>query len=54
MSYYKTYRYVLLPMSFRLIIPALTSEVLAIFKNSSVALAIGVLELTAESHQIES
>jgi glutamate/aspartate transport system permease protein len=54
MSYYKTYRYVLLPMSFRLIIPPLTSEFLAIFKNSSVALAIGVLELTAESHQIES
>jgi glutamate/aspartate transport system permease protein len=54
LSYVKTYRFVLLPMAFRLVIPPLTSEFLAIFKNSSVALAIGVLEITAESHQIES
>ena len=54
MSYFKAYRYVLLPMAFRLTIPPLTSEFLAIFKNSSVALAIGVLELTGESHQVES
>jgi glutamate/aspartate transport system permease protein len=54
LSYVETYRYVLLPMSFRLVVPPLTSEFLAVFKNSSVALAIGVLELTAEAHQIES
>jgi glutamate/aspartate transport system permease protein len=54
LSYVEAYRYVLLPMSFRLVVPPLTSEFLAVFKNSSVALAIGVLELTAEAHQIES
>ncbi|WP_024520284.1 amino acid ABC transporter permease [Bradyrhizobium sp. Tv2a-2] len=54
MTYYQAYRYVLLPMSFRLTMPPLTSEFLAIFKNSSVALTIGVLELTAQSHQVES
>jgi glutamate/aspartate transport system permease protein len=54
LSHVKTYRYVLLPMAFRLVVPPLTSEFLAVFKNSSVALAIGVLELTAQAHQIES
>jgi glutamate/aspartate transport system permease protein len=48
----QTYRYVLLPMSYRIIIPPLTTEFLTIFKNSSVALTIGVLELTAQARQI--
>lgn len=48
----QTYRYVLLPISFRLIVPPLTSEFLTIFKNSSLALTIGLLELTAQSQQI--
>jgi glutamate/aspartate transport system permease protein len=48
----QVYRYVLLPMGFRLIIPPMTSEFLTIFKNSSTALTIGVLELTAQSRQI--
>ncbi|HXN16471.1 MAG TPA: amino acid ABC transporter permease [Usitatibacter sp.] len=48
----QVYRYVLLPMSFRIIIPPMTSEFLTIFKNSSTALTIGVLELTAQSRQI--
>ena len=40
------YRYVLLPMAFRIIIPPLTSEAMNIFKNSSVAFAVSVTELT--------
>jgi glutamate/aspartate transport system permease protein len=36
------------------LIPVFTSEFLTIFKNSSLALTIGVMELTAESRQIES
>eukprot|EP01042_Synura_sphagnicola_P012736 gene12736-16186_t len=36
----QTYRYVLLPMAFRIIIPSLTNEFAAIIKNSSVALTI--------------
>jgi glutamate/aspartate transport system permease protein len=43
---------VTLPMAFRIIIPPMTSEFLTIFKNSSTALTIGVLELTAQSRQI--
>jgi glutamate/aspartate transport system permease protein len=48
----QTYRHVLLPMGYRIVIPPLTSEFLTIFKNSSVALTIGVLELTAQARQI--
>ena len=48
----QVYRHVLLPMAYRIVIPPLTSEFLTIFKNSSVALTIGVLELTAQSRQI--
>ena len=48
----QVYRYVLLPVSYRIITPPLTSEFLTIFKNSSLALTIGLLELTAQSQQI--
>ena len=48
----QTYRYVLLPMAFRIVIPPLTSEFMNIFKNSAVALAIGLTELTFQMKQI--
>ncbi len=49
----QVYRYVLLPVAFRTIIPPLTSDFLGVFKNSSLALTIGVLELTSQVRQIE-
>ena len=48
----QTYRHILLPISFRLIVPPMTSEFMTIFKTSSLALTIGLLELTAQSQQI--
>jgi glutamate/aspartate transport system permease protein len=48
----QVYRYVLLPVAFRIMIPPLTSEFMNIFKNSSVALTIGMLELTAVAKQM--
>lgn len=45
------YRQVLLPQAFRIIIPPLTSEFLNIFKNSSVASLIGLMELLAQTRQ---
>ena len=39
------YRYVLLPMAYRIILPPLTSESMNIFKNSSVAFAVSIPEL---------
>ena len=42
----QTYRYVLLPVAFRIVIPPLTSESMNIVKNSSVAFAVSIAELT--------
>ena len=39
------YRYVILPMAYRIIMPPLTSESMNIFKNSSVAFAVSIPEL---------
>jgi glutamate/aspartate transport system permease protein len=47
----QTYRYVLLPMAYRIIIPPLTSEAMNIFKNSSVAFAVSITELTFFAQQ---
>ena len=41
----QTYRYVILPMAFRIILPPLTSEAMNIIKNSSVAFAVSISEL---------
>jgi glutamate/aspartate transport system permease protein len=49
----QTYRYVLLPMAFRLVLPPLTSEFMNVFKNSSVAFAISVFELTFQARQMQ-
>lgn len=52
MTELKVYQLVLLPQALRIIMPTLTSEVMGIFKNTSVALTIGLLELTAQARQI--
>ncbi|MBY5502436.1 amino acid ABC transporter permease [Rhizobium leguminosarum] len=51
-SRWQAYRYVLLPVAFRVILPPLTSEFLNVFKNSAVASTIGLLELTAQARQL--
>jgi glutamate/aspartate transport system permease protein len=48
------YRHVILPIALRFVLPPLTSETLNTVKNSSLALTIGLLELTGASRQIES
>ena len=50
---FQTYRYVLLPMAFRIILPPLTSEMLNTVKNTSVALTIGLAELTARTRAMQ-
>jgi glutamate/aspartate transport system permease protein len=47
-------RHIVMPQALRIVLPPLTSEFLSIVKNSSLALTIGVLELTAQSRQIEN
>jgi glutamate/aspartate transport system permease protein len=49
----QTYRYVLLPMAFRIVIPPLTSESMNIIKNSSVAFAVSISELTMFAMQAQ-
>ncbi|MGH8741144.1 MAG: amino acid ABC transporter permease [Burkholderiales bacterium] len=49
----QAYRQVILPQSFRIILPPLTSEFLNCIKNSSVALTIGVMELTARARAMQ-
>lgn len=49
----QTYRHVLLPRALRIIMAPLTSEFMNTFKNSSVAYAIGLLELTFQARQMQ-
>jgi len=49
----QTYRYVILPQSLRIILPPLTSEFMNVIKNSSVALTIGLLELTGRARAMQ-
>jgi glutamate/aspartate transport system permease protein len=49
----QTYRHVILPQAFRIILPPLTSEFMNIVKNSSVALTIGLMELTARARSMQ-
>lgn len=42
----QAYRFILLPQAFRIIVPPLTSESMSIIKNSSVAYAVSISELT--------
>jgi len=49
----QAYRYVILPQAFRIILPPLTSEFMNVIKNSSVALTIGLLELTGRARAMQ-
>jgi glutamate/aspartate transport system permease protein len=49
----QTYRFVLLPQAFRILLPPLTSEFMNVIKNSSVALTIGLLELTGRARAMQ-
>jgi glutamate/aspartate transport system permease protein len=49
----QTYRYVLLPMAMRIVIPPLTSESMNIIKNSSVAFAVSIAEMTMFAMQAQ-
>jgi glutamate/aspartate transport system permease protein len=49
----QTYRHVLLPMAFRIILPPLASDFLNTIKNTSIALTIGLMELTASARAMQ-
>ncbi len=49
----QAYRYVLLPIAFRIIMPPLTSEFLNTIKNTAVAITIGLIELTGQARSMQ-
>ena len=53
-SYFSSMRYVILPQAVRNAVPALVNHSVSLFKNSSLAMAIGVAELTHAVKEIES
>jgi glutamate/aspartate transport system permease protein len=53
LTQFQAYRYVILPQAFRIILPPLTSEFMNVIKNSSVALTIGLLELTGRAKAMQ-
>lgn len=48
----QTYRYVLLPNAYRIIIPPLTSEMLNMVKNSAIASTIGLVDMAAQANKL--
>lgn len=54
LSWPQVYRYVLVPIGFRIVIPPITTEFLTIFKNSSLATTIGFAEITFMTQQVDS
>ena len=54
LSYFQIMRKIILPLAFQAIIPPLGSEFLNNMKNSSLAMVVGVADLTWQSQQIES
>lgn len=48
----QTYRFVLLPVALRIVLPPLTSETLNIIKNSSIISTIGLIELSRQAQQL--
>ncbi|MBZ2170958.1 amino acid ABC transporter permease [Nitratidesulfovibrio sp. SRB-5] len=54
LSYFQVLRTIILPLAFRAIIPPLGSEFLNNMKNSSLAMVVGVAELTWHAQQVES
>ena len=53
LTQFQAYRHVILPQALRIILPPLTSEFMNIIKNSSVALTIGLLELTGRARAMQ-
>lgn len=51
---FQTYRYVIAPYAFRIIIPPFTTEFLTCFKNSALTMTIGVMEITHTAYYIDS
>ena len=48
----QTYRYVLLPNAYRVIVPPMTSEMMNLVKNSAIASTIGLVDMAAQAGKL--
>jgi polar amino acid transport system permease protein len=53
-SYLRSMQYIILPQAVRITVPPLINQFLNLAKNSSLAMTIGVMELTYQARQVES
>lgn len=53
-SYLRSMQYIILPQAVRITIPPLINQFLNVAKNSSLAMTIGVMEITYQARQVES
>jgi len=53
-SYLRSMQYIILPQAIRITIPPLVNQFLNLVKNSSLAMTIGVMEITYQARQVES
>jgi len=53
-SYLRSMQYIILPQAVRITIPPLVNQFLNLAKNSSLAMTIGVMEMTYQARQVES
>ncbi len=53
-SYFQSMQYIILPQAIRITVPPLINQFLNVVKNSSLAMTIGVAELTYQARQVES
>ena len=54
LSYLQAFRYVVFPQAFRIALPTLINHTVLLFKNTSLAMTIGVAELTYATRELES
>ncbi|MBL0390127.1 amino acid ABC transporter permease [Ramlibacter monticola] len=54
LSYLQAFRHVIFPQAFRIALPTLINHTVLLFKNTSLAMTIGVAELTYATREIES
>lgn len=54
LNYVRSMRYVILPQAVRNALPSLINHTVLLFKNTSLAMAIGVVELTYASREVEN
>ncbi|PXY96049.1 amino acid ABC transporter permease [Frischella perrara] len=54
LNYWQSYRFIILPQAFQIAFPPLIGQYMNVIKNSSLTMAIGVLELSYISRKVET